>query len=386
MLRRLHILKDPLKSARLLSDVPRISSSSDGQNSPNSRDEVGSKGTISKAMKAYLERAQEHDEFMKTQRHEFEIGKRHLANMMGENVETFTQEDIDNALQYLFPSGLYEKNARPFMKPPEEVFPQTKAAEFDETGRPHHFLFYTGRPNFYQVLHTGVQHINDLYKFEDSMIRKQVVPDPNLKLDLSGSQWIDKQGLELKLVEPLSDKEYDSFVNVMERLVSLPYSYKYKDFISKYRKPLVNQSKTSIAIKPQVGEDGREFVTVYECRRKRAIGNVTLKVPGTGCISINGQGINYFESIQQREQILFPLIFSNMLNKVDVEAEVDGGGPSGQAGAIRWGLSWGLRSFVDEETVEEMRLAGLLSFDVRTRERKKPGQAGARKKFTWKKR
>lgn len=44
------------------------------------------------------------------------------------------------------------------MKPPEEVFPQRKAAEFDETGRPFHFLFYTGRPNFYQVLHVGYIH------------------------------------------------------------------------------------------------------------------------------------------------------------------------------------------------------------------------------------
>lgn len=46
-------------------------------------------------MKAYLERAQEHDEFMKTQQLEYQIGKRHLANMMGEDPETFTQEDID---------------------------------------------------------------------------------------------------------------------------------------------------------------------------------------------------------------------------------------------------------------------------------------------------
>lgn len=46
-------------------------------------------------MKAYLERAKEHDIFMKTQQHEFQVGKRHLANMMGENPETFTQEDID---------------------------------------------------------------------------------------------------------------------------------------------------------------------------------------------------------------------------------------------------------------------------------------------------
>ncbi|ERL86358.1 hypothetical protein D910_03766 [Dendroctonus ponderosae] len=75
-----------------------------------------------------------------------------------------------------------------------------------------------------------------------------------------------------------------------------------------------------------------------------------------------------------------------MQNKVDIEAEMQNGGPSGQAGAIRYGISWALRSFVDQETMESMRLAGLLTFDIRVRERKKPGQAGARRKFTWKKR
>lgn len=50
---------------------------------------------ISKAMKVYLERAQEHENFMKRERQEFLIGKRHLANMMGEDPETFTQEDIN---------------------------------------------------------------------------------------------------------------------------------------------------------------------------------------------------------------------------------------------------------------------------------------------------
>lgn len=50
-------------------------------------------------MKAYLERAREHDEFMKTQKHEFDVGKRHLANMMGESPETFeSQEAIDVSL------------------------------------------------------------------------------------------------------------------------------------------------------------------------------------------------------------------------------------------------------------------------------------------------
>jgi small subunit ribosomal protein S9 len=48
-----------------------------------------------KAMKAYLERATAHDEFMQIQSHGFRIGKRHLANMMGEDPETFSQNDID---------------------------------------------------------------------------------------------------------------------------------------------------------------------------------------------------------------------------------------------------------------------------------------------------
>lgn len=46
-------------------------------------------------MKAYLERAEEHEEFMKQKTYEYKIGKRHLANMMGEDPETFTQEDVD---------------------------------------------------------------------------------------------------------------------------------------------------------------------------------------------------------------------------------------------------------------------------------------------------
>ncbi len=53
-------------------------------------------------MRAYLERAKEHDEFMKVKDEEYRIGKRHLANMMGEDPETFTQEDIDVRI-FFFP-------------------------------------------------------------------------------------------------------------------------------------------------------------------------------------------------------------------------------------------------------------------------------------------
>lgn len=110
------------------------------------------KEKTSRAMKVYLERAREHEDFMKQQQHEFEVGKRHLANMMGEDPENFTQEDIDRAIEYLFPSGIFDPKARPIMKAPEEIFPKRKAAEFDESGRPHHSMFFTGRPNFFKLL------------------------------------------------------------------------------------------------------------------------------------------------------------------------------------------------------------------------------------------
>lgn len=102
---------------------------------------------------------------------------------------------------------------------------------------------------------------------------------------------------------------------------------------------------------------------------------------------------------------MFPLVFSGMLHKVDIEANVSGGGEMSKAGAIRWGISMALRSFVDSDTLDRMRLgeilklchfviiltfasltAGLLQRDYRRPERKKPGQEGARRKFTWKKR
>lgn len=61
-------------------------------------------------------------------------------------------------------------------------------------------------------------------------------------------------------------------------------------------------------------------------------------------------------------QILFPLLFTDMVDKVDIEASVRGGGVSGKAGAIRFGISWGLRSFVSPEVVERMRIGNCIFY------------------------
>lgn len=160
------------------------------------------------------------------------------------------------------------------MKSPEEVFPKRKAAEFDETGRPFHFLFYTSKPNFFKLLHDIVGYTLDCNKFEDRMIRQQKTPDPALKVDLTGTQWISKDLLELRLVETIADIEHNNFAAAMNRLASHPYSYRHKEFIERYCRPLMNQTITVDIPKPQVGQDGRSFITVYGNSELR---NATLR-------------------------------------------------------------------------------------------------------------
>ncbi|XP_055631270.1 28S ribosomal protein S9, mitochondrial isoform X2 [Toxorhynchites rutilus septentrionalis] len=258
---------------------------------------------ISKAMKSYLERARGHDEFMKVQNLEYNLGKRHLANMMGEDPETFNQDQIDEAIEYLFPSGLYDKKAQPMMKTPADIIPQRKAAEFDETGRPYHSLFFTGRPNYYKLLFDIHESIHSLNEVENRIVVKHVDPDLSQKLSAVGSEWISKNILEKKLLEDISDKEYENFVNAMSRLMQHPISYTKKYFIENYRKPLLTKTHISQIPKPHIDENGRSFITVYECLRKSARGDVTVYFPGTGKISVNGQDITYFEDVQSREQV-----------------------------------------------------------------------------------
>jgi small subunit ribosomal protein S9 len=72
--------------------------------------------------------------------------------------------------------------------------------------------------------------------------------------------------LEIKLVETIRDIEYNNFVSAITRLANSPYSYRSKDFIDQYRRPLIDQNITIDIPKPQIDQDGRSFITVYgEC-------------------------------------------------------------------------------------------------------------------------
>ncbi|KAG9259433.1 28S ribosomal protein S9, mitochondrial [Astyanax mexicanus] len=324
------------------------------------------------------------EEYIKKQIEEFSIGKRHLANMMGEDPETFTQEDIDRSIAYLFPSGLFEKRARPVMKHPDIIFPKQSAIQWGEDGRPFNFLFYTGKQAYYSLMHEVFGKVLAIEKRQDHL-RNEDTTDIK-QISLTGSRWMLKEELEDLLVETMSDHDYSRFLQLMERLVALPYSSLEEEFVQRFRQQLGVQSSKQEIPALQHDEKGVAFCQANG-RRKTASASITLRDCRSGNIMVNGKSyLQYFPILQDREQLMFPLHFVGMLGRFDVEAHVEGGGRSAQAGALRLAISRALLSFVSSGEMETMRQAGLLTSDPRVKERKKPGQAGARKKFTWKKR
>jgi len=120
-------------------------------------------------------------------------------------------------------------------------------------------------------------------------------------------------------------------------------------------------------------------------RRKRSIARVRL-MTGTGGIKVNKKPLDeYFNRPTLRLLVRQPFKSTNLMDKFNVVANVKGGGKSGQAGALRHGISRALAS-TGEETKTILRRRGFLTRDPREKERKKYGQKGARKRFQWTKR
>ena len=120
-------------------------------------------------------------------------------------------------------------------------------------------------------------------------------------------------------------------------------------------------------------------------RRKSSIARVNI-VPGTGKIRINKRPFeNYFPSATDQIMILEPIKVTNSVGKFDVDVKVTGGGTTGQVGAMRLGLERVL-AICDPENRAVLKKNDLLRRDPRMKERQKPGQKGARKKFQWVKR
>ena len=120
-------------------------------------------------------------------------------------------------------------------------------------------------------------------------------------------------------------------------------------------------------------------------RRKEAVCRLYL-TPGSGKWEVNGRQLGeYFPRPTLVSAIQQPFSLTETLGQFDVKAVLDGGGMSGQAGAVRLAVARALVK-VDEANKPKLREYGLLTRDAREGERKKPGRAGARKRFQYSKR
>ena len=144
----------------------------------------------------------------------------------------------------------------------------------------------------------------------------------------------------------------------------------------------VDDNEETVVNEPKIDTLGRSYATG---RRKESTARVWVK-RGTGKISINGKEmVNYFARPVLQMQLNFVFDVTERKDQFDVIATVKGGGLSGQAGAVRHGLSRALSLF-EPDLRKPLKIAGMLTRDSRVVERKKYGRAKARKSFQFSKR
>jgi small subunit ribosomal protein S9 len=135
-------------------------------------------------------------------------------------------------------------------------------------------------------------------------------------------------------------------------------------------------------VEPRRDSLGRSYATG---RRKNAIARVWLK-PGKGDITVNGKRVvQYFARPVLRMLLTQPFLVADRYNQFDVFCTVVGGGLSGQAGAVRHGISRAL-TYYEPDLRSILKVAGFLTRDSRVVERKKYGKAKARRSFQFSKR
>ncbi|KAI9098136.1 ribosomal protein S9/S16-domain-containing protein [Phlyctochytrium arcticum] len=239
------------------------------------------------------------------------------------------------------------------------------------TPRPESIAYFTGNPRYYQDLMTmnALIRKHDL-SFQVEHSRKTARP-----------RWMSENEMSELLEYKLTPATYRGVINKLNILFVKQEDKEISKFLNKFVKP--GQSLIAkVSERPQLDEHGRSYT--YGSR-KTARAQVWM-VEGDGKIYVNGTHISeYFAEDVDREAIVRPLEIAKSVSKYNVWAVVSGGGQSGQAAAVAVGVARGLT--VHDPLLEEpFKASGMLKIDTRQVERKKTGQPGARKKYTWVKR
>eukprot|EP00270_Netrium_digitus_P004577 TRINITY_DN15813_c0_g1_i1.p1 TRINITY_DN15813_c0_g1~~TRINITY_DN15813_c0_g1_i1.p1 ORF type:complete len:319 (+),score=60.67 TRINITY_DN15813_c0_g1_i1:41-958(+) len=222
---------------------------------------------------------------------------------------------------------------------------------------------------------------------EEGEVAAFVPPDATDVLKVQGpelsDEFFEQEGLGDD-IESLILMEDVSEIPGLPPLDELRYDPEDSEKAARRQMELLKQEEQRRMRVPQVDDFGRSYATG---RRKTSSARVWLReADGQMQLTINGRSYDsYFPSLSHRAMLLQPFLVTNTLGRFEVKCTVEGGGVSGQAGAIRHGITRALQSF-DPSLRPTLKSEGLLTRDPRMVERKKPGKAGARKSFQWVKR
>ncbi|CAH8577497.1 unnamed protein product [Schistosoma turkestanicum] len=340
------------------------------------------------SIKGYLKNIEEDEMTFNLEKKEYEIGRKYLAQIMGYDPVHFTPEQVNEAIEYLLPSSLYTKRARPVFKEPHLVFPPQKQLQCDMNGRPLSSYFYTTYQNFYKIMNEAVYKLEELKLRVDQSYFDKTTNKSSSKgiCCVTPSDFISKVNLMKMINENISNAQYSQWLVLMKRLSEHPLSYMVEEFIQRFKTQICDATSEIKLPEPSLDSlTNRKCVQAFG-QKKNSFAEVTLYMPGAGDFTVNGKRfLEIFPELGNREQVVFPLQQTNTIGKVDIVATVSGEGSSSLANALRLAIARCLASMLPtDQGKNRLLVTGLLSQDNRFAERKQPGQRKARKKPIWK--
>jgi len=246
---------------------------------------------------------------------------------------------------------------------------------FSVREQPQSISYFTARPTY-----------NDLIIQLDELISKYRTA-PKIKIhDKSGPStlWKLKQRLDEELGLRLKTNQYRIITQKLNQLDKIipETAPKLHNFLDLFRRSDPEKEKKRLEAMKTIDQYGRAFALG---KRKEAVAQVWV-VEGDGHVIVNGKpAAEYFSLLKDRESILYPFQVTDLLGKYNVWTRVKGGGMTGQSDAIAHGITKAL-IIHNSDLKPILRAAKLVTRDTRVVERKKPGLAKARKRYTWVKR
>jgi len=263
--------------------------------------------------------------------------------------------------------------------------------------RPDSFSYFTGKPRYNDIL-IGLDQLTEKFQpgiqvkksttsqtieGKQTLIPKPAEEESKTAATVVTKGWLSKEKMIEWLNFSLTTNQYRRIVMKLNHLEKFPYHPVVQSYLDKFkRKDLEWQDQVNDEETRVLDKFGRSFAIG---RRKESTARVHL-IKGDGNILINGKTLaQYFSRMSDRLRVIFPLEVSDTLKDYNAWCLVDGGGSSGQSGAIALGITRCL--LVHQPDLKQLlRKAGCVTRDKRVVERKKTNQPKARKKNTWVKR